>query len=476
MSQSPGRSSATVTLPYAAAPSTPRRQTSDALPPYLGRHIQLGFTQDDVAALISSIDSSQAPLPESAHGHPTLARLPAELLLQVLEHVPVDHVLDWRLVCRGFRDAIDGRVLYHCVQRTQLVGYVGPRDDPRMDVLDDEEYEAVHLIEADFVSIEQDAKCLEEKRPIWSGKHAVFRIKDEWYRAFRTICGLETQPGDTLNGVAPQWLGLLDRLAMLQNEELYGLLRWCIRLDHAVLDLDFPVDINRLHFDFDVNLRTGLVRVAWKDMLVRFLKTERALRILMDEKRDSRFTFSHHEDCLRSIRRTRLLSSLTTTQLDNTIRWAMRPLTPLFGIPSTRHASSPLTRIENVAISVLLLLRRTAALSPSQLSYLRDLHATYQALESSLRALDATYTEFKSYMSIPGFQTTILLPSMISNAKSVPGNPVAWSDELRVRIECQVARWKQQAGVMEKVRGLLEGSCEAMAAPEDGFDELGSDF
>jgi hypothetical protein len=79
-------------------------------------------------------------------------------------------------------------------------------------------------------------------------------------------------------------------------------------------------------------------------------------------------------------------------------------------------------------------------------------------------------------MSMPGFQTTILLPSMINNAKRVPRNPVAWSDELRQKIECQVARWKQQRDVMEKVRALLEGSCEAMAVPEDGFDELGSDF
>jgi hypothetical protein len=79
-------------------------------------------------------------------------------------------------------------------------------------------------------------------------------------------------------------------------------------------------------------------------------------------------------------------------------------------------------------------------------------------------------------MSMPGFQTTMLLPSMISNAKNVPGNPIAWSDELRLQIECQVARWKQQSGVMEKVKGLLEGSCEAMAAPEDGFDESDSEF
>jgi hypothetical protein len=39
------------------------------LPPYLSRHINLGFDLDDVAALISSIDTS----------HPTLPHLPAEV-------------------------------------------------------------------------------------------------------------------------------------------------------------------------------------------------------------------------------------------------------------------------------------------------------------------------------------------------------------------------------------------------------------
>ncbi|CAN9245741.1 unnamed protein product [Alternaria alternata] len=473
MSQSPGRFSAPVKLP-SAPPSTPRSHSDDALPSYLGRHIQLGFTQDDVAALISSIDSSQAP-PCSSNGNPTLAHLPAELLLQILEHVPVDHILDWRLVCRGFRDALDGRVLYHCLQRTQLVGYTGPRHGPFMEDLDEEEHEAVHLLEAGFLRIEEDTKCLEDKRPIWSNKHAVFKIKEEWYRAFRTMCGLETKPGDTINDVEPRWYGVLGRLALLREEEQFGQLRWCIRLDHAVLDLDFPLDKDRLHFDFNVDLRTGLVRVAWKDMLVRFLKTERALRVLLEQKRDSPFTFSHHEDCLRAIRRARLLASLTSAQEDNSIRWTFRFLTPLFNTPADRHTSR-LSQIEEDAIRTLLLLRRTASLSPSQLTYLQTLHATYQSLESSLRSLDATYTEFKSYMSMPGFQTTMLLPSMISNAKNVPGNPIAWSDELRLQIECQVARWRQQSGVMEKVKGLLEGSCEAMAAPEDGFDESGSEF
>lgn len=327
MSQSPGRFSAPFKLPY-APPSTPRSHSDDALPSYLRRHIQLGFTQDDVAALISSIDSSQAP-PSSSNGNPTLAHLPAELLLQILEHVPVDHILDWRLVCRGFRDALDGRVLYHCLQRTQLVGYTGPRHGPFMEDMDEEEHEAVHLLEAGFLRIEEDTKCLEDKRPIWSNKHAVFKIKEEWYRAFRTMCGLETKPGDTINDVEPRWYGVLGRLALLREEEQFGQLRWCIRLDHAVLDLDFPLGKDRLHFDFNVDLRTGLVRVAWKDMLVRFLKTERALRVLLEQVCCLPHT---HLSMYRS----------PTKQLDrNATPPSHSPTTKTASALSVAHASSP---------------------------------------------------------------------------------------------------------------------------------------
>jgi hypothetical protein len=62
----------------------------------------MGFNEDDVAALIGAIESSQNPASSVEH-------LPAEILLHILEYVPVDHILDWRFVCRGFRDAIDGR-------------------------------------------------------------------------------------------------------------------------------------------------------------------------------------------------------------------------------------------------------------------------------------------------------------------------------------------------------------------------------
>jgi hypothetical protein len=135
-----------------------------------------------------------------------------------------------------------------------------------------------------------------------------------------------------------------------------------------------------------------------------------------------------------------------------------------------------LENVENDATHTLLLLRRAASMSSRQLAHLDTLAADFRAMENELGELDESFAEFKGYMSMPGFQMNILLPAMIANAGHIPKNPVAWTDELRLRIECQVERWRGQKGVVEQIKALLEGSNEAMAVPDDSFDELGSDF
>jgi hypothetical protein len=167
-----------------------------------------------------------------------------------------------------------------------------------MEDLDDDEYEDVHLLKAGFVRVEGRASGVQEeqeqgRRPIWSYTHAVFKIADQWYRAFETIGGAEAKNGHVILDADEYWGGVLDRLELQREEEGFGTLRWCIRLDHAVLDLDFPCEKDHMHFDFNVSLETGYIRVAWKDMLVRFLKTERALRLLMEEVRISLSTTTH---------------------------------------------------------------------------------------------------------------------------------------------------------------------------------------
>lgn len=250
------------------------------LPAYLARHINLGFDQDDISALLRAIDSSQV----SPTNKTRLAHLPAELLLQILEYVPVDHVLDWRLVCKGFRDAIDGRVLYHHLHRTELIGYLGPRYSDPMVELDDEQYEKIHLMRARFKCIQGQASDGPAKKetPVWSARNALFKVDDSWLDDFVHISGAAARQGNTVWDADNQWTDTLKRLNLHSSEEVFGTLRWCIRLDHAVLDLDFPIERlqNKMRFYIHPDC---YIQLDWKDTILRFLKTERALRLMLEK-------------------------------------------------------------------------------------------------------------------------------------------------------------------------------------------------
>lgn len=254
------------------------------IPSYLANHIGLGFNGDDIAALISSIDSSQV-----AHTSNVL-HLPAEILLHILEHVPVDYILDWRLICRGFRDAIDGRILYHHLRRTTLIGYMGPRHSLRnIPDLEDEEYEKIHLLRARFLQMSKRGTAhqpsLESQRFIWNEQYAIFQIDDEWSQDFQRIGGEADRTESVFLDSDPKWFDILDKLELQKSEEGFGTLRWCMHVDQAVLDLDFGLELGRRNFYIEISLPRGTITVAWKDMLFRFLKTERALRITMEEVR-----------------------------------------------------------------------------------------------------------------------------------------------------------------------------------------------
>jgi hypothetical protein len=231
---------------------------------WIPRHARLGFDADDVAALISSIDSSQNP-------QCSLVNLPAELLLHILEYVPVDHILDWRYVCRGFRDAIDGRVLYHHVQRTKLVGFLGPRSSAYLQHLSEEHYDQIRFLSASFLKVEGATDNQSSNGPIWCKTQAVFKLEID-----------PEEEGAFLGDAHAEWRRA-ERLGLLGFEEGFGTLRWCIKLDQAVLDLDFPLEAERNSLDVRVDLEEATIRVSWKDMLFRFLKTETALRRLTSQ-------------------------------------------------------------------------------------------------------------------------------------------------------------------------------------------------
>jgi hypothetical protein len=183
------------------------------------------------------------------------------------------------------------------------------------------------------------------------------------------------------------------------------------------------------------------------------------------------FTFSRAEDCLREVRRERLDASLDLdVKNDRHIKWSLRLLRPLFGRPQPSH-SSTLQRFEDNAISTLLLLRREAAMTARQKAYLRQLNEDRQAMEKEIDELSDKFDNFKSHLR-PHAQFSLAVP--FHTDTNVPRDPIAWPDDLRATIEERVRKWKSQRKIMQQMSALLTSSNEALAVPEDSFDDLSS--
>jgi hypothetical protein len=249
------------------------KDDQDTLPPYLARHIRFDFDSDDVAALISTIDGSQVP---ASHSISSLPHLPAEILLHMLDYVPINYILDWRRVCRGFRDAIDGRVLLDYLKRTELIGYIGPREGV-MRHLTLEDHEAINLLRLSFHELRDDIRSNTRtskhtdkgaKGPRWTSKYAFFDNRDGWRQRYERCVSSNTVFTKVIEDILDPHRGRVE----------YGTLNWCIKLDGAVLDVE-----HELKKSMDVDVRTASVSFLWKDLLFGFLKTEMMLRKMMEK-------------------------------------------------------------------------------------------------------------------------------------------------------------------------------------------------
>jgi hypothetical protein len=191
-------------------------------------------------------------------------------------------------------DAIDGRISYHHLQRTQLIGYVGPRAMWPLKNLSDEQYDRLQFLPANFQYVEDvftnelgrwnrgTEKTKSVGESIWSSKHAVFHIDYLEFRAKPKMTDTGEVYDSTIDYAETIWENAARRLELSGVEEGHGSLKWCIKIDHAVQDLDLPLEISRPGFDVAVNLEHGTVKVAWKAMLFQFFKTEAALRCMYD--------------------------------------------------------------------------------------------------------------------------------------------------------------------------------------------------
>lgn len=83
-----------------------------------------------------------------------------------------------------------------------------------------------------------------ERSPSWKASHAVFRIDPDWMESEEISASART---------SNRFLVALNRLQLIEDEESFGTLRWCIGLDKAVGELCFPIEAARDFLSVDVH-------------------------------------------------------------------------------------------------------------------------------------------------------------------------------------------------------------------------------
>ncbi|KAL5420704.1 hypothetical protein PMIN04_006269 [Paraphaeosphaeria minitans] len=454
MSSSLGSRAHPISIPSEDAP----------LPPYIARHFNFGFDSDDVSALITSIDASQ-----DHTSTPSLPTLPAEVLFHIVDYVPIDYILEWRLVCRGFRDCIDGPVMYQCIERAEIIGLVATPATFDWAGVPPRLYEELAYMRCSFERLEDSVEAAGPKltNAKWVARHAVFRVDDGWHDKFLLA---ETLSAD--RNKAHNFQSLVERLHLEGSADGFGKMRWCMRLDSAVLDLEFPVQALRERLTLD--LPSKRVVIEWKRLLFQFLQGETQLRTIMEQKRDSEFSFSPKEDCLRETRRRRLRASLDKNNSDHSLtRWALSTLPGLFGkrvdlVPAEEF--DVLRRSEDSALAFLMPARKEAGMSTIERDQLWQLAKDYSGMIDALKKIRKLHTEWQNTLLV----TPYSVPNMFEPTSAE--NPFRWSDDEKQRKEAQVLKWRAQQANIQQVARLFEESIEAVSVPENAFDDSGSEI
>jgi hypothetical protein len=125
---------------------------------------------------------------------------------------------------------------------------------------------------------------------------------------------------------------------------------------------------------------------------------------------------------------------------------------------------------EENAINALLILRREASMSSRQIADMHQLKADLEIMEKEMAELDESYDEFRAHM-FPHQNLTCV----VSRTPDIPYSPIAWPDELRATIQGRVSKWHSQRKVMKQISAILSSSNQALAIPEDSFDDLSND-
>lgn len=243
-----------------AGQDSPQSSQISSLPSYLSRHVNLGFNEDDISALLDSIEAiGSSQISDDDDECTPLPHIPAELILQILLEVPPTHILPLRLVSRSFRNIIDTYVFYSYLLRMRLQFVCNGNGEVIGFVKSSHNVEAVfHSMILEPVPPENTE---EDRGPAkWDGTFVKFWL----------------DPKDNREEQVRNDLRQMDWVHTLFNEQPGATPIGAVftRLDSIVLDVYLP--------DVTFDMVNYAIIFNWRKMLFGLLKEERAIRLLLE--------------------------------------------------------------------------------------------------------------------------------------------------------------------------------------------------
>jgi hypothetical protein len=272
--------------------------------------------------------------------------LPTEIVLHIIDFVPIDHILPFRAVSHSIKSHIETHLMYSYIRRTKFEYQVDPPDQKRLnDWLDDKDAQYLSTITASFSHLE-DTRPVRKRindgprlgKPVWAAPRAVFKLDPQWFARYKCV-----------RHMLPKSLQPLSSHLMIPSTQWAYIApgAWCMHLDYVALEFDFDLRGQIVDSEsFSLDLCYGTVNVDWKTMLSMFLKrlqreTELARRMeeisVNPQKTDPDSAFDLREHCIRAVRRERRRQCLGPIWVLNQRRadylQELNSLVPLLGQP-----------------------------------------------------------------------------------------------------------------------------------------------
>ncbi|KAF2106975.1 hypothetical protein BDV96DRAFT_607010 [Lophiotrema nucula] len=338
-----------------------------------------------------------------------LTFLPDEILFTVLENVAIPDLLDLRRLNKAFREEIDTRILYHHIQRTEFIGYLGCSDYPLFENLSPKEHQDFAFVRARFDRLEE----VESGQAKWDAESALFRIEPQWFTALEAIGG-RAEPDDPYweHAVECLWNFFKEETALQERIKHYE--GWKFTFGHVE---DCMIDLRRQRY------RAALDPNDKRDL---------GLRWRMDN----------------------------LPQLYGKETWSR-----------VACAFSDIEEEEQRAGQVIMLLRKEAAMSRRQHNQLRSIAEARKHMHKETEHLDTLFKKWQeNLLGLPSLSLERLKDTAVESLDSVDPNPVTWSAQTLAKVQDSLKRWDGQRNVIKQMTSFLDATNAVAELPEDAFN------